>query len=74
MNYELLRDTIRASGMTKKAIAGKMGMTYNKFTQKCGGLSSWRVEEAIDFSNVMRLSNKQFHDIFFARDVEKMGT
>lgn len=74
MNLELLNKTIQHSGMTKKAIAARMGISYTKFTQKCLGLSAWRVDEARDFSETMKLTNKQSHDIFFAREVANMGT
>ena len=64
MNKQLLKDTIKESGMSVKAIAEKSGMVretlYNKIET-----GNFYASEISDISRVLRLTREERDAIFF---------
>lgn len=66
MNKQLLKDTIKESGMSVKAIAEKSGMVretlYNKIET-----GNFYASEISDISRVLRLTREERDAIFFLK-------
>ncbi|WP_243154974.1 XRE family transcriptional regulator [Mogibacterium timidum] len=66
MNKQLLKDTIKESGMSVKAIAEKSGMVretlYNKIET-----GNFYASEISDISRVLRLTREERDAIFFKK-------
>ena len=64
MNTNLLKGRMLEQGYTVKTLAPKLGMTENKLYYQ---LSTGRitVDDAVNYSRVLKLNNKDKLDIFF---------
>ena len=67
-NKDLLKEAIKSSGMTKTFIADRMGVSRPRLYKILEG-DECTVSEMLSLSNVLRLSNKQREQIFFAKEV-----
>lgn len=64
MNIDLLIEKINASGYTRKSIALKMGITPNSLKNKLSGRSKFNYLEIVNITHILRLSQKDYLDIF----------
>lgn len=64
-----LNDAISASGITKTAIARKMKLSRAGLYKKLCNKSEFKQSEMEKLSKILRLSQKQEREIFFASDV-----
>lgn len=64
-NLDLLRDKITESGMTKTAIARKIGMKRVTFYNRLSGKSEFNASEIRNLTLVLHLSKVERDAIFF---------
>ena len=64
LNSFLLKEKIKESGMTIKAIAEKIGMTRETLYNKISGKSEFTASEIVALSEVLRLSKEDRDYIF----------
>lgn len=67
-NTVLLKEVIEDSGMTKTFIADKMGVSRPRLYKILDG-DECTVTEMLSLSAILRITNKQRSDIFFAKEV-----
>lgn len=70
MDLELLNKTINESGLKLSFLCEKMGITYQGLKYKLEGQRPFKVSEANDLSDALRLTTEQREKIFFGHDVE----
>lgn len=70
MNTNLLRGKIVENGMTQAELAKLIGMSENSLSRKLLGKREFRLSEAIDICNVLKIDNPK--EIFFDRTVPNM--
>ena len=66
MNKQLLKDTIKESGMSVKAIAEKSGMVRERLYNKIE-TGNFYASEISDISRVLRLTREERDAIFFKK-------
>mgnify|MGYP003290480693 CR=1 FL=1 len=64
MNKELLIKTINDSGLTRKSIAFKIGITPNSLQNKLTGKGEFTYTETIMLTQILRLKEAEYLDIF----------
>jgi len=74
MNYELLNERIRESGMTMIAIAKKLGILRETLYSRLNGKTEFKASEILKISQVLNLSNVDRDRIFFAEICELNST
>lgn len=72
-NTVLLNEVIKDSGMTKTFIADKMGVSRPRLYKILDG-DECTVTEMLSLSTILRITNKQRSDIFFAKEVAQDTT
>ena len=70
VNTQLLDKKIEDSGLYIKFIVEKIGLSRNGFDKKRKGKTPFRVAEIYVLSDLLKLSESEKHDIFFADEVE----
>lgn len=65
MNAQLLRETIKNSGMSFKFVAEKSGMLRESLYNKLKGRGQFTVSEITGLSNVLHLTVSERERIFF---------
>lgn len=65
LNYNLLDETIKNTGITKTAIADKMGITRESLYNKLDGKTEFTVSEICSITNALNLSKDDRDAIFF---------
>ena len=66
MNYKLLNEKIRDSGMTIVAIANKSGILRETLYNRLSGKTEFKVSEIMRISQILNLSEIDRDKIFFA--------
>lgn len=66
MNYTELNKAIDDSGLSRKAIAKRLGMAQKTFTDRTHGASQFKVSEALDLAEILNLTKRQRDYIFFS--------
>lgn len=66
INTELLKETIKESGIKNAHLASKLGISPQAFYKKING-PSMSTEDAYILKRTLRLDNKKFCQIFFAQ-------
>ncbi len=74
MNYKLLDEKIRSSGMTMVAIAEKTGILRETLYNRLNGRTEFKASEIIRISQVLNLSNVERDRIFFTEECELNST
>lgn len=70
VNTQLLDDKIDKSGLRIGFIIEKLGLSRNGFDKKRKGKTPFRVAEIYVLSDLLKLSEDDQEDIFFANKVE----
>lgn len=70
VDYDLLRKTISDSGLKIEYIANSLGITVQAFRLKRRGMNEFTLGEITALRDVLKLSRKQFEQIFFAKERE----
>lgn len=70
VDFDLLNQKIRDSGMTIVAIAAKSGILRETLYNRLNGATEFKASEILRISNVLRLSKEERDKIFFAEDGE----
>lgn len=65
VNYELLNEKIKASGLKLYAIADACGLTRQGFHNKISGEREFSHSEIVALCDVLRLTPKEREKIFF---------
>ena len=58
--------TVQKSGLKKRYIADRLGISYDTFLKKMAGTVKWKVDEAQEVSKLLRISKAERDAIFFA--------
>lgn len=70
LNTQLLDEHIESSGLKLGYIVEKLGLSRNGFDKKRKGKTQFRVAEIYVISDLLKLSDSERNDIFFADKVE----
>lgn len=71
-NIILLNNKIKASGLKKKFIAEKLGLTYQGLQLKTKGLTELTSSEIAKLCDILNITSlKEKENIFFAKEVDK---
>lgn len=70
MNSQLLNIKIEESGLLKSAIAEELGLTRQGLYNKLNGEREFKGSEIKKLIQMLRLSEQEQQDIFFADDVD----
>lgn len=70
VDYELLNDKIRDSGMTMVAIAKKSGILRETLYNKIKGSGEFKASEIFGLSNALKLTTTERDRIFFVKQCE----
>ncbi len=68
VNLKLLNEKIDNSGMTKTAIARKMGISRETLYQKTQGESEWTINNMETFSRALHLTEQETKVIFLSSE------
>lgn len=71
VDYELLNDKIRDSGMTMVAIAKKSGILRETLYNKIKGSGEFKASEIFGLSNALKLTTAERDRIFFVKQCER---
>lgn len=66
-NIEMLKDKIKDSGMTVKAITMKAGMDRVTFYNRLNGVGEFTASEIVGLSEVLKLTKGEREQIFLQR-------
>lgn len=69
-DFALLKEKIKETGMTMKAIAEKTGILRETLYNRLNGKGEFSASEIIALSKVLSLSNEIRDEIFFGEKVE----
>ena len=70
VNFELLEQKIKESGMTIIAISSKSGMLRETLYNRLRGNTDFKASEITRLSQTLHLSARERDDIFFANESE----
>ena len=65
-NVELLKDAIKDSGLRRRFIATRMGLSYDRFYKACIGKVEFKASEVKELSEILNLSLEQMKAIFLS--------
>ena len=68
-NKDLMKQAIKESGMTIRAISAKTGIKYETLRRKLHGRNPWFLDEVGEISRVLRLTGKERNEIFFGPEL-----
>lgn len=71
---EKFREAVEKSGLKGNYIAKEMDMSYKIYLQRSNGLSKWKADEVMKFSEILRLRKAERDAIFLAKKVTKTDT
>lgn len=74
MDYQLLNERIKDSGMTMVAIAAKSGMLRETLYNRLNGKTEFKASEILRISYVLNLSEADRNKIFFTEMCELNST
>lgn len=74
MNDFLLKDVIKKSGLKKKAIAEKMGISAYTLAMKLDNKRKFNIDEVAELCNILAISTEKREAIFFNNNVENIST
>ena len=74
INLILLTEKIDQSGMKRKAIAKKMGLTPPGLANKLNGKRDFSATEINSIANAINLTDEDILSIFFPEYVDKLST
>lgn len=69
-----LEDAIRDSGIKRKSLAQKLGISDHALSNKMNNISEFKVSEVLTLEHILNLSEDQTRCIFFRRDVDFNST
>lgn len=61
-----LKDLVKSSGLKKKFIAEKLGLSYQGYLKKENGDSDFMATEISILKDLLRLTNKEVSEIFLS--------
>lgn len=70
VDYKLLNDKIRDSGLTMVSIAKKSGILRETLYNKLKGIGEFKASEITSISNVLNITAEERDRIFFAKECE----
>lgn len=73
-NTKLLKEAIKRSGYLQNFLAEKLGISKESLSQKVNNLRPWKQNEIAGLKRLLKLSNGEVNEIFFAEDVYKKYT
>jgi len=73
-NTVLLRKKIESMGIKLTFVAERLGISKQALDRKLKDGTDFKAYQMIILKDLLRLSNKEARDIFFAKDVEKIST
>ena len=74
MNYELLREFIRESGLKITFLADKIGMIRQSLSAKVSGTRPFTQSEIMALKVALHMNDEDFMRIFFAECVPETAT
>lgn len=74
VDKQKLNQAVDKSGLKRKAIAQRLGLSDHALFNKINGISSFKVSEVLILEEVLNLSENETRSIFFNRDVENKST
>lgn len=69
-----LEDVIRDSGIKRKTLARKLGISDHALSNKINNTSEFKVSEVLIMEEALHLSLEETRDIFFKRNVDFNST
>lgn len=69
-----LEQAIEASGIKRKSLAQKLGISDHTFSNKMNNLTEFKISEVLALEYELRLSEEDTRQIFFTRNVEFNST
>ena len=73
-NTTLLRLKIESMGIKLTFVAERLGITKQALDRKLKDGSDFKAYQMIILKDILRLSNREARDIFFAKEVDKTST
>ena len=70
IDHQLLRDTIKESGITKEHVARQLGLTREGLYLKLNGKSEFKFSEVVKLKDMLHLKQSDFRRIFFMPERE----
>lgn len=74
VNTELLNKKIDESGIKKKVVANRIGVSSTTLRAKINGVYAFDSEQMTQLGEILKLNNDEFMAIFFPTMVEKIST
>ena len=74
VNTELLNKKIDESGIKKKVIANRIGVSTTTLRAKTNGVYAFDSDQMTQLGKILNLNNDEFISIFFPTMVEKIST
>jgi rubrerythrin len=74
MNYLLLNDTVKKSGLKKKFIAECMNISNYTLGMKLSGARKFNIDEVAELCRILSISEEKRNAIFFNNLVENIST
>lgn len=74
VNTELLNKKIDESGIKKKVVANRLGISSTTLRAKINGVYAFDSEQMTQLGEMFGMSNDEFMAIFFPTMVEKIST
>lgn len=74
LNYMLLNDTVKQSGLKKKAIAERMGISNYTLGMKLSGVRKFNIDEVAALCKILTISEERRNAIFFNHCVDSKAT
>lgn len=74
VDIKALQNVEARSGLTRRFIVNKLGMSYGHYTDLIYGRVDWRTKEIVKFCSLLRLKKRDRDTIFFADKVHEVRT
>ena len=74
VDKQKLNQAINDSGLKRKAIAQRLGLSDHALCNKINGISSFKVSEVLILEDMLHFTEDQTRSIFFNRQVENKST
>ena len=69
-----LSDSLKKSGLKNSYISQKLNISYNSLANKINNRTEFKPSELTALQDILNLSNDQFFEIFFAKELSVSDT
>ncbi len=73
VDKERLNTAIKGSGLLKKFLCSKLGISKQSLHNKLNNKTDFKGQEALVLKNVLNLSDQEFIEIFFAEQCDNLS-